>query len=135
VALGDFDNDGDLDLLIVNLNEPPTLLRNDIKGDNRWIKVKLNAVKSNRSAIGARVIVRYGDKQQAQEVLGQSSFLSVHDRRLHFGLGKEERASIEVRWPSGIRQSFQGLPANRLITIDEVRGVVVSQLGKGAQPA
>jgi enediyne biosynthesis protein E4 len=128
VALGDFDNDGDLDLLIVNLNEPPTLLRNDIKGNNRWIKVKLNGVKSNRSAIGARVIVRYGDKQQAQEVLGQSSFLSVHDRRLHFGLGQEERASIEVRWPSGIRQSFEGLPANRLITIDEVRGAAVSRL-------
>jgi hypothetical protein len=135
VALGDFDNDGDLDLLIVNLNEPPTLLRNDIKGNNRWIKVKLNGVKSNRSAIGARVIARYGDKQQAQEVLGQSSFLSVHDRRLHFGLGKEESASIEVRWPSGIRQSFEGLPANRLITIDEVRGATVSQLGKGGQPA
>ena len=68
-AFGDFDNDGDMDILIVNQNEPPSLLRNDVTGDNHWIKVKLTGVKSNRSAIGARVTVRYGDKFQAQELL------------------------------------------------------------------
>jgi hypothetical protein len=126
-AMGDFDNDGDMDFVIVNLNEPPSLLRNDVRGDNNWIKVKLSAVKSNRSAIGARVIVKYGGKVQAQEVLGQSSFLSVNDRRLHFGLGQEKTASIEVRWPSGIRQSFAAVHANRLVTIDEIKGVVKSE--------
>ena len=95
-AFGDFDNDGDLDILIVNLNEPPTLLRNDVKGENRWLKVKLNAVKSNRSAIGARVLVRHGGHQQIQEVTGQAGFLSVNDRRLHFGLGSDQTADVEV---------------------------------------
>ena len=64
-AFGDFDNDGDMDILIVNLNEPPSLLRNDLRGANHWLKVKLVGTKSNRSAIGARVVVRYGKKSQA----------------------------------------------------------------------
>jgi hypothetical protein len=123
-AVGDFDNDGDMDILIVNLNEPPSLLRNDVSGNNRWIKVKLLGVKSNRSAIGARVTARYGGKQQAQEVLAQSSYLSVNDRRLHFGLGSAQRVDLDVRWPSGIRQSFSQVPCNGLVTIDEVRGIV-----------
>jgi hypothetical protein len=123
-AFGDFDNDGDLDILIVNLNEPPSLLRNDLKGDNRWLKLKLNATKSNRSAIGARALVRYGGRQQLQEVTGQAGFLSVNDRRLHFGLGAEPTADVEVRWPSGIRQSFKAVASNHLVTIDETRGIV-----------
>src|SRR6266481_5936338 len=86
-AFGDFDNDGDIDILIVNMNEPPSLLRNDMSGNNHWLKVKLIGVKSNRSAIGARVIARYGGKMQAQEVMSQSSFYSASDLRLHLGLG------------------------------------------------
>jgi len=126
-AFGDFDNDGDLDLLIVNLNEPPSLLRNDVKGDNRWLKLMLKATKSNRSAIGARALVRYGGRQQLQEVIGQAGFLSVNDRRLHFGLGAEQTADVEVRWPSGVLQNFKGVASNRLVTIDETRGIVDSQ--------
>ncbi len=126
-AFGDFDNDGDLDLLIVNLNEPPSLLRNDVKGENRWLKLKFKGTKSNRSAIGARALVRYGGRQQVQEVAGQAGFLSVNDRRLHFGLGAERTADVEVRWPSGILQSFKGVASNRLVTIDETRGIVDSQ--------
>jgi predicted nucleotidyltransferase len=126
-AFGDFDNDGDLDLLIVNLNEPPSLLRNDLKGDNRWLKLKLKATKSNRSAIGARALVRYGARQQVQEVMGQAGFLSVNDRRLHFGLGTERAAEVTVRWPSGAVQNFKGVGTNQLVTIDETRGIVDSQ--------
>src|SRR6266436_10170045 len=100
-AFGDFDNDGDIDVLVVNLNEPPSLLRNDVTGGNHWIKVKLIGVKSNRSAIGARVVARYGGRMQAQEVLAQSSFYAVDDRRLHFGLGAEKAVDLEIRWPSG----------------------------------
>ena len=80
-AFGDFDNDGDIDILIINLNEPPSLLRNDLRGTtNHWIKVKLEGAKSNRSGIGARVLVHYGNKTQAQAVLSQSSFFPATTR-------------------------------------------------------
>ena len=123
-AFGDFDNDGDIDILIINLNEPPSLLRNDLKGKSNWIKVKLDGVKSNRSAIGARVIVHYGGKTQAQAVLSQSSFFSCSDSRLHFGLGNSTLADIDVYWPSGLHETFKQIPANRLITIQEGVGPV-----------
>jgi hypothetical protein len=126
-AFGDFDNDGDLDILIVNLNEPPSLLRNDIKGHSHWIKVKLVGVTSNRSAIGARVTAKYGSHIQAQEVLAQSSFLSVDDRRLHFGLGDVSIVDLDIRWPNGRRQSFARVPADQLVTINEESGIVPSQ--------
>ena len=87
LAFGDFDNDGDMDVLIMNVNEPPSLLRNDAPAHNRWIKIRLEGVKSNRSAIGARVLAHYGGKVQAQEVLSQSGYLSASDPRIHFGLG------------------------------------------------
>ncbi|MEO7651635.1 MAG: CRTAC1 family protein [Bryobacteraceae bacterium] len=118
-AFGDFDNDGDVDVLVINLNEPPSLLRNDLSGGHHWIKVKLVGVKSNRSAIGARVIARYGGKVQAQEVMAQSSFYSVNDSRLHFGLGKEETVDLEVRWPSGGKDVLAGVKADRIITVKE----------------
>ncbi len=123
-AFGDFDNDGDLDVVIVNLNEPPSLLRNDVQGDNHWIKFRLEGVKSNRSAIGARVLVTYGERRQAQEVLAQSGFLSSSDKRLHFGLGKVDKVDVEVRWPNGARQRFPGLRTNQLVTINEAHGIV-----------
>ena len=123
-AFGDFDNDGDIDILIINLNEPPSLLRNDLTGKSNWIKVKLDGVKSNRSAIGARVIVHYGGKTQAQAVLSQSSFFSCSDSRLHFGLGNSTLADIDVYWPSGRHETFKQIPANRLITIQEGVGPV-----------
>ncbi len=122
-AFGDFDNDGDIDILIVNLNEPPSLLRNDVTGGHHWLKVKLVGVESNRSAIGARVLARYGGKQQAREVLAQSSFYSVNDPRLHFGLGPEKFADLEVRWPNGKKHSFSKVPADRIITIREDNGI------------
>jgi hypothetical protein len=123
-AFGDFDNDGDIDVLIVNLNEPPSLLRNDLGGKANWIKVKLEGVKSNRSAIGARVLVHYGGKTQAQAVLSQSSFFSCNDSRLHFGLGNSTSADSDVYWPSGFHETFKQIPSNRLITIKEGVGPV-----------
>jgi enediyne biosynthesis protein E4 len=123
-AFGDFDNDGDLDVLIVNLNEPPSLLRNDVSGKNFWLKVKLIGTKSNRSAIGGRVVVTSGGRTQTQEVQSQSSFLSCNDARLHFGLGQSRKAEIKVRWPSGNWESLPTTEANQVITIKEGEGVV-----------
>ena len=123
-AFGDFDNDGDVDMLIVNLNEPPSLLRNDVKPGRHWLKVKLVGTKSNRSAIGGRVTVRYGGKMQAQEVVSQSSFYSVSDLRLHFGLGDAKQADVEVRWPAGQKEIFKNVAIDRLLTIKEGKGII-----------
>jgi hypothetical protein len=123
-AFGDFDNDGDLDVLIVNMNEPPCLLRNDLKPGQNWLKIKLEGVKSNRSAIGARVVVHYGTKVQAQAVLSQSSYYSCNDPRLHFGLGTSTEAFAEVFWPSGLHEQYKKLLANQLVTIQEGIGIV-----------
>jgi hypothetical protein len=113
-----------LDILIVNLNETPSLLRNDVLGTHHWLKVKLLGTKSNRSAIGARVLLHYGHKVQAQEVLSQSSFYSANDPRLHFGLGDEKIADIEVHWPSGLKETFHAVAVDRLIVIKEGSGMV-----------
>jgi hypothetical protein len=123
-AFGDFDNDGDLDILIMNRNEPPTLLRNDAPAGNHWLKVRLEGTKSNRSAIGARVLVRYSGKVQAQCVTSQSSYLSANDPRLHFGLGAAITADIEIHWSIGTSETHAHVPADQLVTVREGAGVV-----------
>lgn len=123
-AFGDFDNDGDIDMVIMNRNEPPSLLRNDAPPGNHWLKVKLEGTKSNRSALGSRVLVHYGGKVQAQCLTSQSSFLSSNDPRLHFGLGKVKTADIEVYWPTGVQETLNGLAADQLVTIREGAGIV-----------
>ena len=111
-------------MVIVNLNEPPSLLRNDLSGKANWIKVRLEGVKSNRGAIGARVLARYDGKVQAQSVLSQSSFFSCNDPRLHFGLGSAKSVDLEIIWPTGQQEAYKRLSANRLVTIQEGTGVV-----------
>jgi hypothetical protein len=123
-AFGDFDNDGDVDVLVWNMNEPPSLLRNDVSGGGRWLKVLLVGSQSNRSAIGARVTARYGGRSQAQEVTAQSSFYSANDRRLHFGLGNAGNADLAIRWPNGNAETIAGVEANQLVVIREGAGVV-----------
>jgi hypothetical protein len=126
-AFGDFDNDGDVDILIVNLNEPPSLLRNDLRGENHWLKLRLVGTKSNRSAIGARVLLHYGGKVQAQAVMSQSSYFSANDPRLHFGLGSIKTADIDIYWPNGNLEHFKNIAANLLVTIVEGKGIVSRQ--------
>ncbi len=79
---------------------------------------------SNRSAIGAQVVVVYGEKRQAKAVMAQSSYLSANDRRLHFGLGAEKTASLEIRWPSGAEEKFTDVAADHLVVIQEGKGVI-----------
>ena len=123
-AFGDFDNDGDLDILVMNQNEPPSLIRNDAPSGNHWLKIRLEGTKSNRSAIGARVLVRFGGNVQALALMSQTSYCSANDPRLHLGLGKATRADVEVHWPSGIVESLKSVAANQLLTLREGSGQV-----------
>ena len=126
-AFGDFDNDGDVDVVIMNMGEPPSLLRNDLRSDNHWIKVKLEGTKSNRSAIGATVTVEAGGLKQTDAVVSQSSYISHNDARLHFGLGKADRVDkFTVRWPNGLVEQFPGAAAGRLALLVESSGQVRS---------
>jgi hypothetical protein len=124
IAYGDFDNDGDMDMLVVNLGEPPSLFRNDVSRKNHWIKIRLEGTVSNRTAIGARIEVAANGRKQMKELQSQSSFLSCNDFRLHFGLERALVADVSLRWPSGQHQSLTGLKANQLYTIKEGVGIV-----------
>ena len=118
-ATGDFDNDGDIDVVINCVNDVPQLLRCDSKTGNNWIKIKCVGTKSNRSAIGARVYCVTGKRRQMDEVRSGGSYISQNDLRVHFGLGKAETADIEIRWPSGLMQKLSGLAANKIFTLVE----------------
>lgn len=129
-AFGDFDNDGDVDVLVMNMNEPPSLLRNEYinkqsEQTNNWLQVKLIGTKSNRSAIGARVQVKSGLGLQVQEVTSQSSYYSHNDLRLHFGMGINQKAvEIEIRWPNGQTQIVKDVAVNQTVRIKEGSGGV-----------
>ncbi len=131
-AFGDFDNDGDIDVAIINMNEPPSLLRNDSRSKNNWLKIKCIGTKSNRSAIGARVRVVTAKHSQMNEVMSGSSLMSQNDLRLHFGLGQAKQADlIEVRWPLGLVESFKNIQANQLLILQEGQGILHQEkLGK-----
>jgi enediyne biosynthesis protein E4 len=113
-----------VDVLIMNQNEPPSLLRNDVTGGGHWLKVKLQGTVSNRSAIGARVTAVYGTKRQAREVMAQSSYMSCDDPRLHFGLGTETRATLEIRWPNGGTEVIKDVEADQLVVVKEGSGII-----------
>lgn len=131
-AFGDFDNDGDVDAVVINMNEPPSLLRNDCQTRNNWIKIKCIGTKSNRSAIGARVRVVTGRHSQMNEVMSGSSYLSQNDLRLHFGLGRSKQADVvEVRWPLGLVESSKNIETNQLVVLQEGHGIIRrGELGK-----
>jgi enediyne biosynthesis protein E4 len=119
-AFGDFDNDGDVDTLVFNMNEPPSLLRNDYVGPNRWLELKLEGTSSNRAALGAIVRVTVSGRTEAQAVLSQASYYSHNDLRLHFGLGAAAAAeTIEVRWPNGRVETLKDVRGGRVVTIKE----------------
>jgi len=124
-AFGDFDNDGDVDVIVNNLDGPPSLLRNDGGNRNNWIMIKGVGTRSNRSAIGMRVRVTSGKHNQSNEVMSGSGYYSQNDFRLHFGLGRAIQAdSVEISWPSGTKESFKNLPANRLFVMQETKGIL-----------
>ncbi len=125
-AFGDFDNDGDVDVLILNMNDYPSLLRNDGGNMNNWINIKLLGVHCNRTAIGARVRVVTGKHAQIDEVHTGTSVMSQSDLRLHFGLGTAAQADlIEVTWPTTRKvERFSAVEANQFLTIQEGQGII-----------
>jgi len=130
-ALGDFDNDGDIDVAVNPINDYPQLLRCDSTLDHNWIKVKTIGTKSNRSGIGARLrcVTRPPDEEaahvQIDEVRSGGSYLSQNDLRIHFGLGKATKVELlEIRWPSGHVDTLKDIPANQLVYAKEAEGIV-----------
>ncbi len=119
MAVGDFDNDGDLDLLVNCVNDVPQLLRCDSTLKNNWLKVKTVGVKSNRTGIGARIYCSTGEHRQMDEVRSGGSYLSQSDLRVHFGLGAAETADLEIRWPSGVVDRLNGVKANQVLRVEE----------------
>ena len=123
-AFGDFDNDGDVDVLVSNINETPSLLRCDAPKNHHWIKVRTIGMESNRSGIGSRIKCVTGEHQQIDEVRSGGSFMSQSDLRVHFGLGTATKVdSLEIRWPNGRTETLRDLGVDQLIYIQEGKGI------------
>jgi hypothetical protein len=119
-CFGDYDNDGDIDAYIMNLNDRGVLLRNNKGNENNWLMIRLIGSKSNRDGIGARIKITVGDKVQAAQKKSTTGYLSQNDPRLHFGLGSNKKADlIEIIWPSEIVQKFKDVEANQVFVIKE----------------
>ena len=124
-AFGDFDNDGDLDILVNNNGEPPQLLRNDGGNANHWLEILLIGTRSNRDGVGARVTLTAGDLKMYGQRKGGMSYQAAQDPRLHFGLGHRTKIdSLEILWPSGALTRLSHPPADRILAIQEGEGVV-----------
>ena len=124
-AFGDYDNDGDVDILINSVNGPPELLRADSLNQKNWIKIKLVGVKSNRDGIGARIKCVTENGTQIDEVRSGGSYYSQNDLRIHFGLGKSQRVqSLEISWPGGKVDTLRNVAANQLVVVKEGQGII-----------
>jgi hypothetical protein len=124
VAFGDIFNTGRTGFVVNNMNDYPSLLRNQSPPPNSWLLVKLLGTKTNRSAIGTRVVVDANNRRQIQEVRSGGSFCSQNDLRLHFGLGAAKDARVQVRWLGGAEETLEHVPGNRLVVIQEGNGIV-----------
>jgi len=126
LAVGDLDNDGDVEIVIVNMGEAPSLLKNFATRTRNSLLVR--AITSGRDAIGARITLTAGGRRQIDEVRSGGSFLSQSDFRLHFGLGKAKWADVSVRWPDGKSENISGVSAGQIVTIEEGKGIIRKSL-------
>jgi hypothetical protein len=119
-CIGDYDNDGDLDIFIVNLNDHCSFLRNNKGNLNNWILIKLTGTSSNRDGIGARIKITYEGKTQIAQKKSTTGYLSHNDPRIHFGLGKAEKIErIDIIWPSGKTQTLENIDINQVLDVKE----------------
>lgn len=119
-CLGDYDNDGDIDIFIMNLDNHCKFIRNNKGNQNNWISLDLKGTKSNRDAIGAMVTVSSGDLNQVAQKKSTTGYLSQGDSRMHFGLAKHEKVDrIEIKWPSGKVQELTDIQPNQILTVNE----------------
>jgi hypothetical protein len=123
-AFGDIFNSGRIGVAVNNLNDYPSLLRNESPSTNSWLLVKLLGTTTNRAAIGSRVAVTANSRRQLQEVRSGGSFCSQNDLRLHFGLGTAKDVRVQVRWLGGAEETLEHVPANRLVVIQQGKGIV-----------
>ena len=122
-AFGDFDDDGDVDVLLMNMGERVSLLRNELSAGSRWVRLLLRGTRSNRAAIGATVTITAGGRSQTRAVMSQSSYVSHSDLRAHFGLGSAESVDgVSVRWPTGETEEFPSVAANHTWLLVEGSG-------------
>jgi enediyne biosynthesis protein E4 len=122
-AFGDIDNDGDIDVVVNNVHEPPSLYRHDLQAPATWTELKLVGTRSNRSAIGARVRIVVGDASLVREVRGGGSYYSQNDLRVHAGLGGATSIDrVEVRWPNGSAETWRNVPVKQIVTLTEGKG-------------
>lgn len=129
-AFADFDNDGDLDIVVANNGDAPLLLRNQNKTQNHFLNLKLVGTKSNRDGMGVRLKLSAGGVSQIREVAAGGSYLSQSDLRAHFGLGENTRAeSLEISWPSGLQQTFKAVEADQFYLIVEGKDRLEAQNG------
>ena len=127
VAFGDIDNDGNIDAVVYNVGAPPSIFLNDTHNSNHRVLLRLVGSRSNRSAIGARVTVTTASMKQMDEVRGGGSYLSTSDPRLHFGLGADAvMKSVEIQWPSGLRENLANVAADAIYTIVEGQGITAT---------
>ena len=124
-VLGDYDNDGDMDLLIMNIADTPDLLRNDTPIKNNWLNIKLIGKKSNRDAIGAKVTLQFGDVTRLIEVKSGGSYLSQNQSRLQVGLGTAEKVNrLVIKWQNGVQDVSENVKSNQWLTIEEGNGII-----------
>ena len=132
LAVGDLWNTGQMSAVVSNMNERPSLLKNEQKYPGHWIAFKTVGTKSNRDGIGARITVKAGKRLLVDEVRSGSSYYSQNDMRVHFGLGAATKVdSVEIRWPSGLTERFDNVAVGQINTVKEGSGVKVSDVAPG----
>jgi hypothetical protein len=144
LAVGDLWNDGRMSAVISNMNAPPMLLVNDARNGNHWIAFRTigasfssgsGGSKSNRDGIGAKITVKSGTRTLVDEVRSGSSYISNNDMRVHFGLGSAAKIEwVQVRWPSGLTERFENLPADSIHTLKEGSGIPIHPAPSPAKP-